>query len=62
MPKGFNRRAQKGLMEFLEASYEYVLEVAREGGDVEQAIEEELEEIRSFLETFDEKVGTRASG
>jgi hypothetical protein len=55
-PSGFNDKAIKGLLEFLEGCYEDLLiKIAKTPGrpsDVSAAIQEELDEIRQELERF----------
>lgn len=56
MPKGYNNKAIKGLLQFLEGCNECVLEEVKRGKSFEQAMNEELDEIRRRLET--DKVAT----
>jgi hypothetical protein len=53
-PSGFNERAIKGLLEFVEGCYDDLLKKidATPGLEVRAAIEEELAEIRAALESF----------
>jgi hypothetical protein len=53
-PSGFNEKAIKGLLEFLEGCYEDLQRklASNPGLDVGTAIEEELAEIRAALESF----------
>jgi len=49
MPKGYNDKAIRGMLIFLEGCFEVVLQEVKNGKSVEQAMQEELEEIRSRL-------------
>ncbi len=53
-PSGFNEKAIRGLLQFVEGCYEDLLVKVRNTPDlpVEIAIEEELKEIRQALEDF----------
>lgn len=55
-PSGFNEKAIKGLLQFLEGCYEDLqLKISQTPGtreDVQSAIQEELSEIRSALKLF----------
>lgn len=55
-PSGFNQRAVEALIQFLEACYDDLLiKVQAKGGTskaAEEAIKEELDELRSFLHSF----------
>ena len=50
MPKGYNDKAIKGLLTFLQGCNECVLEEVKNGKDVRQAMQEELDEIKQRLE------------
>lgn len=50
MPKGYNEKAIAGLLTFLEGCFEVILQEIRNGKPPEQAIQEELNEIRARLE------------
>ena len=50
MPKGYNRKAIRGLLIFLEGCFEVILQEVKNGKAVEKAMQEELEEIRARLE------------
>ena len=50
MPKGYNDKAIAGMLMFLEGCFEVVLREVKNGKSPEQAIREELEEIRRRLE------------
>lgn len=50
MPKGYNDKAIDGLLTFLEGCFEVVLQEVKNGKSPEQAMEEELEIIRTILE------------
>lgn len=49
MPKGYNDKAINGLLIFLEGCFEVILDDIRKGKSPEQAMAEELDEIRSRL-------------
>jgi hypothetical protein len=49
VPKGYNQKAINGLLTFLEGCFEVILDDIRKGKKPEQAMMEELEEIRSRL-------------
>lgn len=49
MPKGYNDRAIKGLLEYTKGVMECVLQDVKEGKPLEQALKEELQEIESRL-------------
>lgn len=51
-PSGFNERAIKALIEFLEACYSDLLEMIQSGTSPEAAIHRELEDLRSFMESL----------
>ena len=51
MPKGYNDKAIAGLLTFLEGCFEVILEEVQNGKSPEQAMQEELDEIRSRLES-----------
>jgi hypothetical protein len=53
-PSGFNEKAILGLLQFVEGCYDDLLKKIRAtpGITVEDAIEEELAEIREALESF----------
>ena len=51
MPKGYNDKAIKGLLTFLEGCFEVILQDIKNGKSVEQAMQEELDEIRKRLES-----------
>lgn len=50
MPKGYNDKAIDGALMFLEGCFEVVLAEVKKGKTAEQAIEEELAEIRRKLQ------------
>lgn len=50
MPKGYNDKAIAGLLTFLEGCFEVILQEVKNGKSVEQAMQEELEEITERLE------------
>lgn len=50
MPKGYNEKAIKGLLTFLEGCFEVVMEDVKRGKPPEVAFREELDEIRRQLE------------
>lgn len=50
MPKGYNDKAIKGALLFLEGCFEVVLHDVKKGKTVEQAIKEELAEIKQRLD------------
>ncbi|MBI4088862.1 hypothetical protein HY415_02075 [Candidatus Kaiserbacteria bacterium] len=56
MPKGYNDKAIKGLLTFLQGCNECVLEEVKKGKNVQQAMTEELDEIKRRLE--EDKVAT----
>ncbi len=49
MPKGYNDKAIDGMLTFLEGCFEVILQEVKKGKSVEQAMQEELEEIRERL-------------
>jgi hypothetical protein len=49
VPKGYNDKAIDGMLTFLEGCFEVILQEVKMGKSVEQAMHEELEEIRSRL-------------
>ncbi len=49
MPKGYNDKAIDGMLTFLEGCFEVILQEVKRGKSVEQAMHEELEEIRQRL-------------
>lgn len=49
MPKGYNDKAIDGMLTFLEGCFEVILQEVKMGKPVEQAMHEELEEIRARL-------------
>ena len=52
-PSGFSQKAINGLLLFVEACYEDLLQEMKSGKKTEsQAIEEELDNIRSYLKSF----------
>ena len=51
MPKGYNEKAIAGLLTFLEGCFEVILQEVKSGKPVEQAMQEELDEIRFRLES-----------
>ena len=51
-PSGFNDKAVKGLLTFIEACYEDLLKEMNSGTDGKVAIKKELDEIGSFLRSF----------
>ncbi|MBI1746443.1 MAG: hypothetical protein HYR55_07625 [Acidobacteria bacterium] len=53
-PSGFNEKAIRGLLQFVEGCYEDLLVKlqTQPGKSVEQAIKEELADIRRALESF----------
>ena len=53
-PSGFNEKAIRGLLQFIEGCYEDLLAKIRAnpGLEVERAINDELAEIRQALEAF----------
>jgi len=54
-PSGFNEKAIKGLLQFVEGCYEDLLDQVDSSADrtdVKQAIRNELKDIRSALESF----------
>jgi hypothetical protein len=50
MPKGYNDKAIDGMLTFLEGCFEVVLQEIKNGKTPEQAMQEELDEIRARLE------------
>ena len=50
MPKGYNDKAIRGILMCLEGCFEVVLEEVKNGKLPEQAMQEELDEIRVRLE------------
>lgn len=50
MPKGYNDKAIAGALMFLEGCFEVVLVEIRQGKPAEEAVKEELAEIRRKLE------------
>lgn len=50
MPKGYNDKAIDGLLTFLEGCFEVILQEVKNGKTPEQAMQEELDEIRARLE------------
>jgi hypothetical protein len=50
MPKGYNDKAIAGLLTFLEGCFEVILQEVKNGKSPEQVMQEELDEIRGFLE------------
>lgn len=50
MPKGYNDKAIAGLLKFLEGCFELILDEIKRGKPAEEAIHEELAEIRRRLE------------
>ena len=59
MPKGYNDKAINGLLTFIEGCFEVVLQEMKDGKSPEQAMQEELDEIRELLER--DKAETDAS-
>ena len=59
MPKGYNEKAIKGLLQFLEGCNECVLEEVKRGKSFEQAMNEELDEIRRRLSEDEVETTTR---
>src|ERR1043166_4618760 len=51
MPKGYNDKAIDGMLTFLEGCFEVILQEVKNGKSPEQAMQEELDEIRSRLES-----------
>ena len=52
-PSGFSQKAINGLLIFVESCYEDLLKEIKEGKKTEgQAINEELENIKGYLENF----------
>lgn len=52
-PSGFSQKAINGLLMFVESCYEDILKEIKEGKKTEnQAIQEELENIRNYLKNF----------
>jgi hypothetical protein len=51
MPKGYNDKAIDGLLTFLEGCFEVILQEVKNGKSPEQAMQEELDEIRTRLES-----------
>ncbi len=51
MPKGYNDKAIDGLLTFLEGCFEVILQEVKNGKSPEQAMQEELDEIRARLES-----------
>ena len=49
MPKGYNDKAIDGMLTFLEGCFEVILQEVKNGKSVEQAMQEELEEIHMRL-------------
>ena len=52
-PSGFNQKAIMGLTTFIEACYEDLLVLIKSGLGPEEAIQKELEDIRSYMKSFD---------
>ena len=53
MPSGFSKKAVEGFVMFMEACYEDVLKRSQtDGMTAEEVVRDELEELRSFLESF----------
>ncbi|MBI2579981.1 MAG: hypothetical protein HYW27_03705 [Candidatus Aenigmarchaeota archaeon] len=50
MPKGFNEKAIKGFLVFMEAVYEDLIEDIKNGMEPREAIESELREVHFFLD------------
>lgn len=50
MPKGYNDKAIRGLLMFVEGCFEVVLQEVQNGKSPERAMKEELDEIRQRLE------------
>lgn len=63
-PSGFSRKAVEALVQFLEACYEDLLIKVKAKGQsahaAEEAIQEELDELRAYLRSF--SAGTTVSG
>jgi hypothetical protein len=59
MPKGYNDKAIDGLLTFLEGCFEVILQEVKNGKLPEQAMQEELDEIRARLEA--DKTETQVS-
>jgi len=59
MPKGYNDKAIDGLLTFLEGCFEVILQEVKNGKSPEQAMQEELDEIRARLEA--DKTETQVS-
>ena len=59
MPKGYNDKAIRGLLTCIEGCFEVVLQEVKNGKPVEQAMQEELDEIRMRLEA--DKVETKVT-
>lgn len=52
-PSGFSQKAISGLLLFVEGCYEDLLQEIKDGKKTEdQAIQEELENIRTYLKNF----------
>jgi hypothetical protein len=51
-PSGFNEKAIKGLLVFISECYEDLLKEIDSGSEPKNAIQKELENIRSFLKDF----------
>lgn len=49
MPKGYNDRAMKGMLEFLKGCFEVILQEVADGKDPVAAMKEELAEIERRL-------------
>ncbi len=51
-PSGFNSKAVKGLLLFLEACYEDLLKEMKSKKEPEEVVRKELNDIRNYLEKF----------
>ena len=51
-PSGFNQKAIKGLLVFLEGCYEDLLKATENSSDPRSVIEKELNDIGRFLKNF----------
>ncbi len=51
-PSGFNEKAIRGLLQFIEGCYEDLQRKIQSGTSLESAIKEELADIRKALESY----------
>ena len=51
-PSGFSKAAVKGVLIFLEACYDDLLEEMKKGKTPEETVQKELKDIRKYLEDF----------